>query len=667
MNTKREEFIDSLINGGMMDNIYGYAYKRCFSKEESEDLCQEIITEILFALTNDTEISNLNAYVWQIANNTYINHINQNKHIQRASYSIDDMPSNINAVYGVNMEDDIIERMVDHKRLAVIKREIASLSEIYRDVMIMYYLEELPMSVIAKRLNIPENRVKQRLYTAREKIRKEVSYMSEKQTKQPVKLYELNPAFWYGDLFKYDPRDKIASLLRKNIIISCKKTAKTIEELSDEFDVSPAVMKDEVKQIPEDFLKKVKGGKYIANQIVISIELQEKIDKLTADIAADYFKDVKEYLLSKKDEIMALPYINPPKSFEHLLWWYLPQFGDTVTWAVRSKIAEKLKENNIKAEERKVLYVCEISDPEKGKKTKTKNHNGIWNVFNMLGQHEEVRIDNIHIEDFIPWEKGRFWAGQSFKDFPELAMVFKTIGGLDVNSVEESDKEAAAKALEKGYIKKENGKLYPAVTIATENTLQYLSLSKSGDVYDRENKYAKNNKIFAAAKSYGEKIADELWECAKKELPEHLLYLSETFAMGVIKLDYYLYAEGVKDGILYELPETGCTEGIMASIHYPQLKVQYEEMEKMGRGEVKPEDLKDGFLSEYKISEVYKNGIGEKIGLRVGDIMAAVNGIDWKDYWKDEKWAMSNGKNWQESDVITVDRNGKKIDFTVTF
>jgi len=661
MKSKKEEFIDALISGGMMDNIYGYAYNRCFSKDEAEDLCQEIITEILLALTNNGYVENLNAYIWRIANNTYVNHINRKKRI----HSVEDMSSNINAVFDANMEDDIIERIVDRENLAIIKREIASLSEIYRDVMVMYYLDELPMYEIAQRLNIPENRVKQRLYTAREKIKKEVLDMDK--IKQPIKLYDLNPAFWRGDLFKYDPRDKISSLLRKNIIISCRKTAKTIQELSDEFNVELAIMKDEINQIPEDFLKKTSDEKYIANQIVIDIELQKKIDKLTADIAKDYFKDVKEYLLSKKDEIMSLPYINPPKSFEYLLWWYLPQFSDTVRWLIGSNIAEKLKENNIKAEERKTLYVCEISDPEKGQKTKSRNHNGIWNVFNMLGQHEEVRIDNIHIEDFIPWSKGRFWAGQSFNDFPELAMVFKTIGGLDVDSIEESDKEAAAKALEKGYIRKDNGKLYPAVTIATENTLNYLMLNKSGDVYDKENKYAKNNQMFAAAKSYGEKIADELWDCSKRELPEHLLYLSETFAQGVIKLDYYLYAEGVKDGILYELPETGCTEGIMASIHYPQLKIQYEEMEKIARGEVKPEELKDGFLNEYKISEIYKNGIGEKIGLQVGDVMTAVNGIDWKDYWKNEKWTKSNGENWKEDDVITVERNGEKIDFTVNF
>ena len=659
MKTKKEEFIDSLINGGMMDNIYGYAYKRCFSKDEAEELCQEIITEILFALTNDGDISNLNAYVWQVANNTYINHINRNKRIQGNSYSFDDMLSNINATYEDSMEDDIIERIVDRERLAIIKREIASLSEIYRDVMIMYYLEELPMSVIAKRLDIPENRVKQRLYTAREKIRKEVLDMNTTKAEKTVKLYDLMLAFWGGNLFKYDPRDKISSsLLKKNIIISCRKTAKSIQELSDEFDVSPTIMKDEIKQIPEDFLKKVGGEKYIANSIVIEIELQERIDKLIADITADYFKDIKKYLLSQKDAIMKLPYINPPKSFEYLLWWYLPQFADVMKRAVSLKIAEKIKEKNLKSEERKVEIICSILDPDKKEVTyKGENHNGIWNVFNMLGHHEEVRIENISITKYLPWEKGRFFAGQNFNHFPELAMVFKTIDGLDVNSISESDKEATAKALEKGYIRKENGKLYPNVTIAPESTSNYLALNRHfGDVRQifGVNESATHEQMITITDNHAEKMAGELWDCANKYLPEHLLYLSGVFASSIMHFEYYLLEEGVKDGILYELPETGCTEAIFASIHYPKLKVNYEEAE-----------VKNGFLVEYKISEVLEGGAGEKIGLKKGDIMIAVNGTNWVEYWK--KAEKPNGNNWKDGDIITVDRNGKNIDVTVTF
>jgi len=39
----QKKFIESLTNGGMIDSIFGYAYKRCFSEYEAEDLCHEII------------------------------------------------------------------------------------------------------------------------------------------------------------------------------------------------------------------------------------------------------------------------------------------------------------------------------------------------------------------------------------------------------------------------------------------------------------------------------------------------------------------------------------------------------------------------------------------------------------------------------------------------
>ena len=57
-NEAQKKFIESLTDGEMLDSIFGYAYNRCFSKYEAEDLCQEIITEILLALQNSGDIKN---------------------------------------------------------------------------------------------------------------------------------------------------------------------------------------------------------------------------------------------------------------------------------------------------------------------------------------------------------------------------------------------------------------------------------------------------------------------------------------------------------------------------------------------------------------------------------------------------------------------------------
>jgi RNA polymerase sigma-70 factor (ECF subfamily) len=200
-NESQKRFIESLTDGEMLDNIFGYAYKRCFSKYEAEDLCQEIITEILIALQNENEITNFNAYIWQIAHNTYTDHVNRQKRAQSKTQAFDPAV-NINVNYSFNMEEDIIERIVDAENLSRIKKEIAVLPEIYKNVMIMHYLDVLSVEEIANRLDIPENRVKQRLFAARNKIRKEVINMNENKTEQPKKLYDLMLSWMGGDLFK---------------------------------------------------------------------------------------------------------------------------------------------------------------------------------------------------------------------------------------------------------------------------------------------------------------------------------------------------------------------------------------------------------------------------------------------------------------------------------
>lgn len=78
----------------------------------------------------------------------------------------------------------MLERIVDADNLSRIKREIAALPEIYKKVMIMYYFDGFSVAETAKILSIPENRVKQRLFAAKNKIRTEVSDIKEKTATQ---------------------------------------------------------------------------------------------------------------------------------------------------------------------------------------------------------------------------------------------------------------------------------------------------------------------------------------------------------------------------------------------------------------------------------------------------------------------------------------------------
>ena len=115
--------------------------------------------------------------------------------------------------------------------------------------MVMYYLEELSIAKIAQRLAVPENRVKQRLFSARKKIRKGVSAVEAKNN--DVKL---RPNYLLlsgtGDFSKSDSAWTLAArLLVQNVLITCRETAKTAEEIARELEV-PAVFMEPAICVP---------------------------------------------------------------------------------------------------------------------------------------------------------------------------------------------------------------------------------------------------------------------------------------------------------------------------------------------------------------------------------------------------------------------------------
>jgi len=267
---ERKELFDQVFTPELVDKLYGYAYKRSFNQDEAQDLCQEIIAEILQALANKPQISNFDAYIWQIAHNTYCSHVRKQKQKQYAVQKLQDGPQG----YDCGFEDDLLSGLLDAHQLEWIRREMAFLGKIYRQVMVMYYLEELSIAEIAQRLAVPENRVKQRLFSARKKIRKGVSAVEAKNN--DVKL---RPNYLLlsgtGDFSKSDSAWTLAArLLVQNILITCRETAKTAEEIARELEVPAVFIEDEIKGLVNRGLLMEKDGRYLTDFIITDLKTE---------------------------------------------------------------------------------------------------------------------------------------------------------------------------------------------------------------------------------------------------------------------------------------------------------------------------------------------------------------------------------------------------------
>ena len=164
------EVLKLLDDKNFLDSLYRFAYKRANNSYEAEDLCSDIILSVLSAAQKNSDINNPYAFVWTIARRVYADFSEKRRIFANARIATEYSDDVINIC--ADPIDEYVENENDKMQLRRIMREICFLSKIYRDVCVMYYLDEMKISDIAQRLEITENAVKQRLHSARETIKK---------------------------------------------------------------------------------------------------------------------------------------------------------------------------------------------------------------------------------------------------------------------------------------------------------------------------------------------------------------------------------------------------------------------------------------------------------------------------------------------------------------
>ena len=234
-----EEAITKLSKKEFLDKLYGFAYKRSNTSFEAEDLCSDIILSVINSLHKSKEIENFYGFVWTVAHRVYADYCKKRSKQKIVSYT-DEI---------LNVKTDIIEELIESEeeiaQLNKIMCEICFLSKIYRDVMVMYYIDELSVSDIANRLEISKTAVKQRLFSARNTIKKETVKMD---MDKNLVLKPVDIAFiGTGNPIGNDPRTKAERVLSKNVVYLCKKEALTTKEISEKLSVPMPFIEDELE------------------------------------------------------------------------------------------------------------------------------------------------------------------------------------------------------------------------------------------------------------------------------------------------------------------------------------------------------------------------------------------------------------------------------------
>ena len=139
--------------------IFSYCMAKTPTRQEAEDLSQEILYELIKSAENIRDNKAFYAFMWGVAGNVYKQWYRK-KLKNNTCELTEDVPS-----------DDVFTE-ADNTDIYLLRRELTLLSEKYRKATIFYYIDGRSCSEISSALAISESMVKYLLFKSR-KILKE--------------------------------------------------------------------------------------------------------------------------------------------------------------------------------------------------------------------------------------------------------------------------------------------------------------------------------------------------------------------------------------------------------------------------------------------------------------------------------------------------------------
>ena len=149
----------------LIEKVYLYAYKKLHNKPDAEDLAQDIFAEALTQLHKGSEIHSFYSWFWALAHNRYCAFLSK-KNKTPPTVSIEDETVDS----GVSIDDGLIMQ----EKIAELNYAISRLSAQHREMIAMFYVQEMTISEIAKALNIPEGTVKRRLFDIKNNLKSKI-------------------------------------------------------------------------------------------------------------------------------------------------------------------------------------------------------------------------------------------------------------------------------------------------------------------------------------------------------------------------------------------------------------------------------------------------------------------------------------------------------------
>ena len=274
-----------------VEPIFRYCLKRLSDRREAEDLAQEILVNVLKGIEK-YEIKNLQAWVWRIAHNRYARFIDQKNNGLEICYGQD---------YIFNTaapNDPVNEKTIREEEKQAVFKSLHSLSQMYRKIMVDYYVQENSVKEIAKKYDLPPTTVKWRLHSGREKVKERMGKMkSEKKIHDRINW---NTTLGHGTV---DTNKYLGTQLARAICLAAYEKPLTVEEISIKTGLPAMYIEDELPRLIQGEAVIRKGKKYLTNFIILQREDNKKMIAELKSYIPDITDKLNVYFKEKSKDI----------------------------------------------------------------------------------------------------------------------------------------------------------------------------------------------------------------------------------------------------------------------------------------------------------------------------------------------------------------------------
>lgn len=516
------------LSAELIEKLYLYAYKRTQNTFDAEDLSQEIVLEVLKSQAKGVSPKMFEAWFWGLAHNVWCKWLRQKKASSLEVFYVEG--GKIPALCSNPVPEN---NLLDLEEIQLLNQEIAKLSSLHREIIILYYLQELPLLEISNKLDVPLGTVKRRLYDAREKVKRGMKQMeaSGRRSYAPVELnlfggYQL-PKYWP----EYD------RILVKNIFAAAYKKPITLEKLAEELGVARIYLEEEVDKFTKwGFLKKHGANRYITNFVILDISTTNTFAEEVGKVWQGLGKKMVDALGTVEDKIRNINFYGNQFAWEYLRWILLVYACKSYVEMAHADYKKRWENKGLPVHEWDYRIGGIIKRPE-AKIPKIKKQTVSWsNLHQFFG----------NVAGFKQVEYVNFYQEEPFLDRDELinsanAEILVKLSKDSKAYLQEHELEYVANLVQKGILIKQDGAFIPQIPI-----------------FEKQARYAIEQIINQAIKqSVKPEHLEQVFDLADKiflpTIPEELYeqYVNWIMQISLWPLPHVLY-QCLEEGLLVE-------------------------------------------------------------------------------------------------------------------